>query len=196
MHAATLTLLLLIRTYDVTGVSAADMQRAARVSADILRRVGIEVTWVDCSAHPDPADADSVRCADVAGATDVIVRMLAAGLAPGGSDVLGFAHVDRATRRGTLATIYADRVAGLARSSRTDFGTLLGRVVAHETGHLLLGTTAHHAQGLMRAHWSGREMRASVGTDWLFSRAEAEQIRERFGSRSTAVALPSLRGSS
>src|SRR5439155_10444253 len=54
---------------------------------------------------------------------------------------------------------------------------LLGRVVAHEVGHLLLGTTAHSATGLMRARWNDEEARRDHPMDWLLSWADARQVR-------------------
>ena len=67
---------------------------------------------------------------------------------------LGDSLVDTRLRGGALATIYVNRVATLAGRCDVDVQTLLARAVAHEIGHLLLGTSAHASSGLMRAAWS------------------------------------------
>jgi hypothetical protein len=78
----------------------------------------------------------------------------------------------------------------LAAALRVDEGTLLGRAMTHEIGHLLLGTLDHSEGGLMRRHWSERGRDA----DWLFSAIQAEEIRTAVltridGPRKAAVAL-------
>jgi hypothetical protein len=61
--------------------------------------------------------------------------------------------------------------------------------MAHEIGHLLLGTLDHAQQGLMRGHWS-KDGRAA---DWFFSVTQAERIQAALASRinglSPALAL-------
>ncbi len=55
--------------------------------------------------------------------------------------------VDLEGQAGTLATIYEDRVESLATEAHVDSGRLLGRAIAHEIGHLLLGTASHARAG-------------------------------------------------
>jgi hypothetical protein len=55
---------------------------------------------------------------------------------------------------------------------------LLGRVVAHEVGHLLRGRSSHSLNGLMRAHWPNEILRRNSVRDWLFSQNEATELRE------------------
>jgi hypothetical protein len=87
--------------------------------------------------------------------------------------------LDTRTGSGVLATIYFDRVQWLAHESGTDSRVLLGRAIAHELGHLLLASTAHGAAGLMRALWSGEEIRRGSARDWLFAPSELRAIRAR-----------------
>ena len=75
---------------------------------------------------------------------------------------LGTALVDPATGTGVLATVYVDRVERLARGSNGDLGTLLGRAMAHEIGHLLMGRAAHAVRGLMRPRWTRAEVARNV----------------------------------
>lgn len=52
--------------------------------------------------------------------------------------------------------------------------------MAHELGHLLLGTNSHSVNGLMRAHWDWENLQAAQRGELLFLRPEAAQIRNRF----------------
>jgi hypothetical protein len=64
-----------------------------------------------------------------------------------------------------------------ARRIGLDLPLLIGRVAAHEIGHLLIGTRTHSRDGLMRAAWDVGRIRPS---DWQFTASDAAAIRARF----------------
>jgi hypothetical protein len=105
-------------------------------------------------------------------------------------DSLGFAAVDVDQKAGTLATIYVDRVDTFAYCAGVDKGTLLGRAIAHEIGHLMLGTTTHAEHGLMRATWKSDELHRDMPLDWMFSQAEGDEMRIRLAARTDATRIP------
>ena len=157
-----LALSLAVRVYDNTGLPPADRAVALAAAHAILRNAGIAVTWREDNAVPAPED--------------VIVRIVTAPaeMLPGS---LGFSLIDVERRSGTLATVYADRVAELAAVSSADPGRLLGRAMAHEIGHLLLGTTRHADRGLMRGVWTSVELHREQPSDWSLSRKDAAGLR-------------------
>jgi hypothetical protein len=78
-----------------------------------------------------------------------------------------------------LATIYLDRVEWMAQQTGIDPRALLGWAIAHELGHLLMATSAHAANGLMRPIWLQSEIRRRHNADWTFRPTEIAAIRER-----------------
>ncbi len=64
---------------------------------------------------------------------------------------LGESMLDREQRGGVLMTIDVFPVRAVAEQAFTAVPTLLGRAIAHEIGHLLLGSAEHPRSGLMRA---------------------------------------------
>ena len=100
---------------------------------------------------------------------------------------LGYSLVDPETQSGALATVFLDRVRWLASQSAAHVATLLGRAIAHELGHLLLGTPQHGRFGVMRAIWSSQMLRNSGPADWRFSTREAQQMRASARLRAAAV---------
>ena len=169
---------LVVRTYDMFGVAAEEMRKARANATDILKDAGLEVVWRDCSAG----------CPDPIGSDDVVVRIVAAP-ASIGAESLGCAIVDVRQGMGTLATVYADRIGALASRTGVNPGTLLGRAIAHEIGHLLLGTARHSAAGLMRALWSDRDVKRDVVAEWTFSTVEVAGIRRGLALRSCRSCL-------
>ena len=66
-----------------------------------------------------------------------------------------------------LASVYYDYAMHLARSDSAEFEipTILGYVIAHEVGHLLLGSNSHSGSGIMQGQWErGQIRKAMTGT--------------------------------
>ena len=82
-----------------------------------------------------------------------------------------------------LATVYADRVDWMAGRTGVDRHELLGRAIAHEIGHLLMASTAHGVNGLMRPVWSQSEVRRRQSRDWRFAPEEIAAIKARTRAR-------------
>jgi hypothetical protein len=180
---------LVVRSYNTIGVPLPMLDRAESTIAQLLREAGIDSKWRNCRTTKGPSSQSTDLCLDVTKASEVIVRLVRAPRAITDVEVLGYSHVDAYRGEGTLATVFVDRVRSLAIELRVDEGTLLGRAMAHEIGHLLLGTLDHAQQGLMRGHWS-KDGRAA---DWFFSVTQAERIQAALASRinglSPALAL-------
>ena len=102
------------------------------------------------------------------------------------SDAYGVAYIVRETNRGWLATVFSDRIAEAAVRVDVDAGTLLGRVVAHEVGHLLLGVDYHSDAGLMMAEWPDAALTRAGGA-WRFSTLEAARMRDGFPTETISI---------
>jgi len=136
------------------------------------------VTWPQCP------------CVSPVAAGEMVVRIV--GATPASEpESLGFSYIDVDRKAGTLATVFADRVHQLATVAGIDEGELLGRAMAHEISHLLLGTSEHEHHGLMRGHWTSIELTAQHPADWVLSRAEGLKIREAIARRSIQ-SLPAI----
>jgi|KBSSwiS6_1023812.scaffolds.fasta_scaffold00930_2 hypothetical protein len=193
MHTAMAALLLTARLYSLVDVPAGDRVAATVVAGNILRSAGIDMMWTDCNQRPSSDRlATNQVCLTPPRTDEVMVRVVAAPASASGSqkagmDTLGDAYVDTAAASGSLATVYVDRVALMAHSAGIDTGTLLGRVMAHEIGHLLLGTATHRASGLMRAEWSAALLQRRMANDWRLSRPDAAQARAGLLRRTTLL---------
>jgi hypothetical protein len=160
---------LVVRTYDVTGVAPRTLERAEASAAVTLAAAGIQPIWRPCHAS---------LCTGRPKPHEIEIRIVKA--TPGSErGVLGSAVVDVVEHTGTLATIYIDRVDALAARSGVDRGELLGRAVAHEIGHLVLGTSEHAPFGLMRAAWTAGEIQRRIPLDWMFSTEQGREMRRR-----------------
>ena len=173
-----------VRTY--TRPDSVDAMRTARrIASAALEHVDIQVAWVECGLPAAPGQTAADTCSQPLRSNELVVRVVSGGAVDGGrhGDALGFAFVDVHAGGGSLATVYANRVENMAQLSGVDAAELLGRAMAHEIGHLLLGTNQHARHGLMRASWSGADLRRGRGAHWLFAGKEGEVMRRRIASR-------------
>ncbi len=161
-----------VRVYQAAAAHAADLAASLAVAGAALSGAAVDVAWRSCQAT-GPA------CRTVLEPGEITIRVLrlAPDAAASRGESLGEAFIDTTTGRGVLATVFLDRVERLARLSGTDAVALLGRAIAHEIGHLLLGSTGHSPDGLMRAIWSPRELRRGRPHDWTFSRADVVALQ-------------------
>jgi hypothetical protein len=168
--------MLTVRLYNTAGIPA-DELAAARSAADvILRDTGLDVRFRQCGIATDSCDQPLAR-------SEVVVRIVDAPpfnatLDP---DAFGLTYIVKTTNRGWLATVFADRIGGAATRVGVDPGTLLGRVMAHEIGHLLLGIDYHGSAGVMRAAWPDGALNRGA-EDWHFSMVEAERMKRVIAS--------------
>jgi hypothetical protein len=176
---AALALSLTVRVYDAHGIRADTAAAARETAVAILANAGLRITWRQCPCDDRVDDAE------------LVVRITAAS-PESEAGALGFSYVDTARRSGTLATVFADRVESLARVAGSNESQLLGRVMAHEIAHLLLGSREHAKVGLMRGRWTASELESEQPFEWAFSSSEATRIRSAAARRLRTLPRPSL----
>jgi hypothetical protein len=175
---------MVIRIYDSAALPAADRAAAISVASAILGAAGLDVLWRSCGAIAQ--GGDSRPCLAPLAANELAVRFVfrPLGSVPRVNAVaLGYSLVDRDTRFGSLATIHLERVEQLASTTRVEPPTLLGRAVAHEIGHLLLGTTDHARAGLMRAVWPREMIEHNRAGDFQFTPSDVRALHAAVDAR-------------
>ena len=160
---------------DTTHVDEKTLSEALNTATRIFRNAGVRLLWLQCPA-PIVQPGDSERCSSVDEGT-LILRIVPR---PAGDsvdrDALGFAVAVRGNA--TYATVFRERVlAALDPTGPCTEGVLLGHAIAHELGHLLLGTSSHALAGLMAGRWHAMELEYAA-SGWLqFSPAESATMR-------------------
>jgi hypothetical protein len=94
-----------------------------------------------------------------------------------------------------LATVYYVYPVRLARSddAELELPVILGCVIAHEIGHLLLGPDSHSESGIMQPRWERKQMRQALTGTLLFTPVQAKHIqaeaRMRMSSETASLRL-------
>ena len=83
-------------------------------------------------------------------------------------------------------TAYYHRIESYARRTHVPADVLLGYVLAHELGHVLLRSDSHTAGGLMRADWRPHELAAMLDRHLGFDPLENGVMRAGFAAPTLA----------
>jgi hypothetical protein len=173
--------MIVIRLYENQWIDAATLSDAGRVAQDIFGRAGLETAWILCRrSHRDR------RCRDRLGPTDFLVRVVDWTTAEPESLSFGYAHLDTQTQTGVLASVFGPRIKRTAARLRLNAAILLGRVLAHELGHLL-GLSAHSTIGLMRGDWSDEMLQRENKSAFLFIDDQPVVLRQGVAARVAAM---------
>jgi len=172
-----------VRTYNYAAVSAEQLAAAKSEAEHIFRSAGISLEWIECRV---PGGDNGAACTEpLLAGRDLMLRLVDRIPAHGERIVaLGESMLDREQRGGVLMTVDLFPVRAVAGRAPTSLSTLLGRAIAHEIGHLLLGSAEHPRLGLMRALWSHDELRGLKPAHWGFSAREAAQMRQTLRGKS------------
>ena len=184
---------LTVRTYNYTGEPESVLEPAKDVAAGVFRKLGIHIEWADCTPGSQSAESHPGCQSRAVLETDVlnlkiISREMAqrvSGLFPG--DTFGFALPAQGDGFGSNATIFYHSVGTVARDAKRSPATILGHVLAHEMGHLLLGMKGHSRHGIMHVPWGPQELgRASQG-GLLFEAKQGRRIQAQVEARMLAA---------
>jgi hypothetical protein len=175
-----------VRVYNYAQTSPIVLAEAEREADRIFGEAGLKTVWMDCMPR-QPTLLPQEPCQDAIEATDIRLRILTSPVRNSLQDtVFGFAVAP------TLATVYYESVLALAKYDEREFesSVVLGCAMAHEIGHLLLGSNSHSLTGVMRAQWERKQIRQGLMGGMLFTPAQARlmqaEMQRRNGSRDSA----------
>jgi hypothetical protein len=172
-----------ISVYDYAHVPAEFLAAAEGDARRIFRQVGVDTVWINCLPNEEKIELPTCYSVD---ATHLMMKILPRAInahVRDRKDVLGDALVDE-KGVGFYAYAFYDSVQKLAEEHRLGH-TLLGNVLGHEIGHLLLGSRSHTVSGIMSAHWNGDELRRISEGTMFFTPSQSRMLRDRVDSRQT-----------
>jgi hypothetical protein len=175
---------LVVRVDNLAGFDATTVAGAERIVTSVFHRLGVQLAW------QHPAGAPPVFAGLAAGASRPdfcinLVPVTATGMG-GHEDVTGLAAVPLDGRMGSRIWVFRHRLetvidnAAYRTPSRNPARlrtAMLAQVMAHEMGHLLLGSTEHSGAGIMTREMDLRVILLACTERLTFSPTESEKIR-------------------
>jgi Zn-dependent protease with chaperone function len=80
-------------------------------------------------------------------------------------------------RSSRVIVLFRKRVDNMLNGRGTAAGVILGHILAHEIGHMLIGTDVHSSTGLMKPGWTNIDIGAMLASKLEFSPLHSEMIR-------------------
>ena len=174
-----------VLVYNYAGLSAETLAKAEQEAARIYERAGLETQWLDCPLSPAEAD-QYPACQLPVGVTRLALRLLSREMAERRKSdpmTFGFALLPEDGGFGTIVNVYPHRAGELAKGREKTQAVILGHLMAHELGHLLLGVGSHSANGLMHVPWRKKELELVSQGSMFFMPWQAEQMRTQVAAR-------------
>ena len=149
-----------VEVQNYTQVTRLEIPDAERQATAIFAKAGVQICWLDLFSRKRPVQSQLNNFS-----ADFSVRLLYAFKVIrlrqiSGADALGEATIPSNTEGsvpGGIANVFVDRVADTSTRWNLFSGEVLGDAIAHELGHLLLGT-AHSRQGIMKGSWTSQDL--------------------------------------
>jgi len=177
-----------VRLYDYAGISETILTKAEREASRIYSHSGVQVLWMQCAESSQQAtrfkgcepDGDvpgiylSILNEEMEGRMRTSAGLSKANAVPGFA-VAGHAYV------------FLQRLLEICSNGRYPQDLILGVLMAHEVGHVLLGDNSHSPQGIMNAKLSPADLRLAQDRLLFFDARQATRIKVRSVSPSIAI---------
>ena len=167
-----------VSVYNDAQVPSDTLIRAEARASRIFSKAGVEIVWLECASKAAPDDAN---CNHIGAGDHLGLRIIPAVASTTGDAVFGVSYL-ASDGTGRYSDVFWKRALQLHANSNVDLAGILGSVMAHEMGHLLLGSNAHAINGIMRAHWEPGELHRIAMGNLGFLPEQARQMQGRLAS--------------
>ncbi|HKD50905.1 MAG TPA: hypothetical protein VKB90_08915 [Candidatus Acidoferrum sp.] len=169
-----------VSVFNSSAVLPSTVDRAESEAGQVLRDAGVGVIWLNCPQNAQH-EAALGSCSEASFPSHLHLRIVRASRGLRATTVgISFVAEDG---RGCYADLFYQPIQQLQEETQVSPSVVLGHAMAHELGHLLLGTNSHSSSGLMRSHWTGEDLaRASKG-NLRFSQEQSVRIRNRLAQK-------------
>ncbi len=186
------TLTITLRVLNYAEVPEKTLIQAEEEVTRIFRKIGVESVWrhISLSSEQNPAGSVFRRSSFPFLELSILIisRSAAKTMAERldlKKEVFGLSPRSKDGRGGRLAYVFHHRVREyvIKRTLFEQEALVLGLVIAHEIGHLLLNHTNHSRTGIMRERWDRQDLRLAAFGDLVFSPQQADLIRAEVARR-------------
>jgi hypothetical protein len=173
-----------LRIYNYARVAPHLLKQAEEEADRVFDEIGVRTTWIDCPTHsaelefyPDcgrPVSHEDLMVGIVSGAIPKSVAH---------AEALGIAHISPHTDCSRYARVFYDRVEERSAVVGVSPELVLGPIMVHEAGHLLLGMDSHTPTGIMKAKWDDRGLQAMAQQAFGFTDDQTRRLRLNLAER-------------
>ena len=165
-----------VSVHNDAGVPLGVLLQAESEASRIFRRSGLEIRWLNCPL-PQIASENSSECATARSLWHLQLRIASHSLNLN-EFTMGISYLS-ADGTGCYADLFYNRAQQIHETSQINVAIILGLGLAHELGHLLLGTNSHALTGIMCPRWQPTDLANASQGRLLFSPLESREMRNK-----------------
>lgn len=168
-----------VRIYNFAHAPQEVLAGAQQEAAKVFRKAGIETLWLVCALTRAELEKNPA-CKQRSGPADLTLRILSRSMAERHrfhNKVFGVALMSGDGAPATVADLFYHRVEELAKGWHFARARVLAHTMAHEIGHLPLGTNAHFSMGIMRAKWGEKDLLRAARGNLNFTPKQAARMQ-------------------
>jgi hypothetical protein len=177
-----------VRISNYARVDAKELAEAEQVATSIFRDAGVTTRWVDTRDVSEAVYSDREE-KNAPGLSQIQVHIQSSSMAGSlglSNEVMGLAPGRGPDRQ--LVYVFYDRVKELAQRqvvaqvrgemvARAGGCRILGEMIAHEIGHILLNLPSHSESGIMRGDWDLNDLQDVAFGELLFTKQQSKLIK-------------------
>ena len=152
------------------------LARARTIVSAIYSEIGVRIVWRSTRSAPSGCSKTPLH-------GKIVVAFRASASAARSEDAMAFSTPF--SQEGPCVTVLMSRLNPEGERNTGRVGYLLGHALAHEIGHVLQGIPRHSETGLMKAHWTQREIVDMAREPLRFTTYDAELVLD-------ALAVPAV----
>lgn len=156
------------------------LKQAIQEASRIFHHAGVNSVWMVCEHSSAAGPSTQPDCLSRPDLTHLSLRIVPWSSQMGDS-TFGVAFLSEKDL-GTYSDVFYPLAENLSRQCDAGLGRILGHVMAHEIGHLLLGTNSHSTVGIMRPQWQKEELRQIGMGTLLFTPEQARKMNARLST--------------
>jgi hypothetical protein len=169
----------LIRVINYAQVQPGTIRASEREAGRIFSAAGLQTQWVNCSGKGSATDT-LIACSQPLQPHEIVLRLITESASdPYRDSVFGFAVVP------LVASVYVNYAVNSAKRDNAEFEVpvILGSVIAHEIGHLMLGLNSHSDTGIMQKRWGRKQLQLVTSGNLLFTELQGKLMRAEMQKR-------------
>jgi hypothetical protein len=171
-----------VSIHNDAGIPSGILLQAEAEASRVFQHAGIEIRWLNCPlTAAGPENPAQCEVADFPQHLQLRIAKHSLNLS---EFTLGVSYLS-SDGTGCYADLFYDRAERLHEISGASLASILGHAIAHELGHLLLGTNSHSPAGIMRARWQPADLASAGKGALLFSAIESRAMKNKLGAWQT-----------
>ena len=167
-----------VMVYKYADVDPEILAKAEKRAESIFQELKVNVVWIDSGDFRRQFHGDSRKEQEQLDSIDVLLRLVPLSRAALNSKAMGEALPCQLGKDACIANVFMNRVREKTDVEKMGSDQVLGHAMAHEIGHILLGSDSHSSTGLMKAKWNSDDMKRAGKGDLQFTAEQCQIIRK------------------